>query len=141
MTTDNSDEAIRRFRVRQENPQLEAVEARLNRKLPQSIVDLYLSPESVVGRGFDVTNPLSNNSWHVAFFNPLDLENLDPYLNERGLWPFADDGCGNSYCVPMTVERAPDGEVWFFDSDAEDSIIAKSAAEFLKWPRVPLAIE
>jgi len=134
------------YRNRLLNPQAEAVERELGKKLPERLLRLYADRSEIQSGGFEVKTPNKRrpNSWPVYCFEPLDVEALNdaPYEEELGAgFCFATTGGKGWYWVAAGDTRVADSPVIFLDYDGgrrHGEKVAESLDEFLAWPRTAM---
>jgi hypothetical protein len=133
------------YRSRLLNPQGDAVEQELGKKLPARLIRLYADRDLIQSGGFEIEPPRGNHrkreQWPLYCFEPLDIEALNdlPYEDELGAgFCFATTGSKSWYWMAASDTRAEDGAVIFLDYDGgkrHGEQVAESLAEFLAWPR------
>ena len=134
------------YRNRLLNPQAEAVERELGKKLPKRLMQLYADRSGIQSGGFEVQSPEGRkaNRWPVYCFEPLDVEALNdaPYEEELGAgFCFATTGGKSWYWVAASEAREQDSPVIFLDYDGggrHGDKVAESLDEFLAWPRIAM---
>ena len=136
------------YRGRLLNPQADAIERELGKKLPARLLRLYADRSAIQSGGFLVEKPGQNarkpKNWPVYCFEPLDMEGLEesPYEDELGPgFCFATTGSGCWYWIAAAEERAEDSPVLFLDYDGgkrHGDQVAESLEEFLNWPRTAM---
>jgi len=132
------DEYSKRFKERLSKPDIVGVEKHFDCVLPDVVRRLYGDKEKLDHGDFEIANPRKGEdepeSWHVAFFTPLDQQQIkDAWPDCKGYLTFADDGCGNSYVINP---RLPDAQVQFYDhEDGQFYPTGLTLDQFLSAPR------
>lgn len=119
-----------RFKVRQLQPDFAAFASRYGCEVSPVLRALQSDPVRMHEGDFDVHLPSSPDPYYVAWFEPMDDEHMSiVWPGTEGLYPFANDGCGNAYLVNP---HDADSEVSYYDHETgERDLLAVRLSEFL----------
>ena len=119
-----------RFKHRQVQPDFAAFTERYGCEVPPELRLLVSDSAWMRESEFNVQLPSSPDPYYVAWFDPMDDEHMSViWPGTEGFYPFANDGCGNSYLVNPRNSHL---EVSFYDHEAgERELLSASLSEFL----------
>lgn len=127
----------KRFLERLAKPDFAALEKHFGHVFPPALKAFYADTAAVSAGEFELLATSANGEidrWHVAFFQPADLEHVaDTWPAASEVFEFANDGGGNGYTIDP---RADDPPVMFYDHETgEWQHVAPNFAGFLALPR------
>jgi SMI1/KNR4 family protein SUKH-1 len=134
------------YRARRREPPLDVLAAHFGAPVPESLKGLYRNIDLLEQQNFILTDPAGadpDRGHSIDQFLPADNKALEeiPRRLKEPLFPFASDGFGNYYCVPIQREAQEPCPVYFWDprrrTTPEEMKIADSLDEFLARPRRP----
>jgi hypothetical protein len=142
-----SKEGPEEYAARLRSPRFDVLEVRFGGPVPDSLKRLYRNQELLAQVDFRLIDPIDAHTdpgHSIAWFLPADRKARDEVLWELGesLFPFAQDGFGNYYCVRIQGDPQGPCSVYFWDhevpSTLEEMKIADSLDEFLARQRSPI---